>query len=72
MVTRKKNAKKSLTGFHLSISFYDRQIFHRCGRRELVDGYLQILSLKNGNLVLEAPFGAVEFVGDLCLNMLPD
>jgi hypothetical protein len=62
MGTRKEDAKKSLTGFHLSISFYDRQIFHRCGRRELVGGCLHILSLKNGNLVLEAPFGAMEFV----------
>jgi hypothetical protein len=67
MATRKKNTTKSLTGFHLSISFYDRQIFHRCGRKGLVDGCLRILSLKNGNLVLEAPFGAVEFV----CNLLP-
>jgi hypothetical protein len=43
-----------------------------CRRRELVDGCLQILSLKNGNLVLEAPFGAMEFICDSCLNMLPD
>jgi hypothetical protein len=62
MATRKKNTKKSLTGFHQSISFYDRQIFHRCGRRGQVNGCLHILSLKNGNLVLEAPFGAMEFV----------
>jgi hypothetical protein len=27
---------------------------------------------KNGNPILEAPFGAVEFVCDSCLNMLPD
>jgi hypothetical protein len=31
MATRKKNAKKSLTGFRQSISFYDRQIFQGFG-----------------------------------------
>ncbi|KAJ7877710.1 hypothetical protein B0H14DRAFT_2567580 [Mycena olivaceomarginata] len=32
-----------------------------CERRAPVDGYLNILSLYNGNLVLKVPFGAVEF-----------
>ncbi|KAJ7040492.1 hypothetical protein C8F04DRAFT_237798 [Mycena alexandri] len=61
MATRKKNAKESLTGFHPSISFYDRQIFHRCRRKGLVDGCLNILSLKNGKVVLETLFGAMVF-----------
>ncbi|KAF7369563.1 ANK-REP-REGION domain-containing protein [Mycena venus] len=39
-----------------------RRYFADAGEGGPVDGCLRILSLKNGNLVLEAPFGAVEFV----------